>query len=134
MFEVKDKENRTLFIKDKITHTYDKGPDTITVTGIIISFPEEGKVQYQGITNEGKDYGLPTICDSCEVLRVDSLAQRAMHLRTEEEFQKIMADAVERYKAGVSESNTKKAGTRGGTTTPKKQIDSKAKAIAEEMD
>lgn len=116
MFEVKDKNNKTLWIKDKILHTYMEGPEEMSREGIVICFPEEGKVQYEPLPT-----GLPTICDSNEVIQIDSLAQRAMSLKTEEDFQQLIKEATERYVLAVQDTKKKKVGTRGGRTPKEKQ-------------
>ena len=109
MFEVKDRDNKSLFIHDKVVHNYkNEMLEEISIKGIIIAFPEEGKVQYSPIGE-----GLPTICDGSELLQTDSLAQRAMQLKTKEDFQELIRMASERYAESVENSKKKKAGTRG---------------------
>ena len=104
MFEVKDKNNATLFMHDRIKHVRqsDHG-ETITTEGIICVFHDESTLQYQP---EGK--GLPTTCPSNEVVQLDSLAQRAMSLKTDEDFQTLIKDATERYLLAVEQGGKKK--------------------------
>jgi hypothetical protein len=117
MFEVKDKNNATLFMHDKIKHVRlsDHG-ETISTDGIICVFIDESTLQYQP---EGK--GLPTICPSNEVVQVDSLAQRAMSLKTDEDFQTLIKDATERYLAAVADG--KKTKTSGGRKKAKPKVE-----------
>jgi len=111
MFEVKDRDSKTLFIHDKILHTVAAGLEEKSVEGIVIAFPEEDMVQYEPT---GK--GLPVICHGVEVTQVDSLAQRALSLKTREDFQQLIRDAQERFTTAQAATKKKKAGTRGGTT------------------
>ena len=110
MFEVNDANGKKLWIKDKIRHTYIEGPEEKQREGIVICFPEENKVQYEPI----KD-GLPVICYGKELVQVDSLAERALSLKGEEDFQQLIKDATERYLIAVADGKKKKAGSRGGT-------------------
>ena len=77
-------------------------------------------VQYEPI---GK--GLPVICGSTEITQVDSLAQRALALRTNEDFQQLIIDAQERFALAVKQTKKKKAGTRGGQTPSTPSISEK---------
>ena len=105
-FEVKDKNQATLFMHDKIEHirNTDHG-ETLTTTGIICMFLDEETLQYQPV---GK--GLPTICPANEVIQLDSLAQRAMSLKTDEEFQTLIKEAGERYLLAAADGKKTKKG------------------------
>jgi hypothetical protein len=91
---------------DKVRHdkTTDHG-DTTSTEGIICVFIDEVTVQYQPI---GK--GLPTTCPSNEVVQIDSLAQRAMSLKTDEDFQTLIRDAGARYLEAVASGKKTKSG------------------------